>query len=205
MVIAYNNSLLHLRPATHRGTESVDEGCIEMDDNRLDLCFDRLVAEGRDVWVWTEMHPRSVAGFLHRRFRWVKAAGGVVEDPDGNCLMIYRGGRWDLPKGMVERGETLRAAALREVGEETGIHPAASTALIGKTYHIYDKYGGWHLKQTAWYAMQARHGVPAPQTEEDIAEAVWVPRAECLGRLASSYASLRLLAATLQYNQISTP
>lgn len=36
-------------------------------------------------------------------------------------LLIQRNGRWDLPKGKVEPGETLLQAALREVEEETGI------------------------------------------------------------------------------------
>ena len=52
---------------------------------------------------------------LKRRMRWVRAAGCVVHDDAGNMLLILRNGRWDLPKGKVESGETLLQAALREV------------------------------------------------------------------------------------------
>ena len=58
---------------------------------------------------------------LKRRMRWVRAAGGIVTDEAGRMLLIRRNGRWDLPKGKVEAGETLLQAALREVEEETGV------------------------------------------------------------------------------------
>ena len=144
--------------------------------------------------MWTSRPPHSVAEYLHCRFRYVKAAGGLVFTDDGDCLMIHREGRWDLPKGMVERGETLQQAALREVTEETGIAAQPDPSLIIKTYHIYDKYGGWHLKQTSWYAMRSQRLQTRPQTEESISQAVCVPRQECLQRLQTSFASLRLVA-----------
>ena len=46
-------------------------------------------------------------------FRLVEAAGGAVVNDRGERLMIYRNGRWDLPKGHWERGETIEACALR--------------------------------------------------------------------------------------------
>ena len=129
----------------------------------------------------------------------VKAAGGIVEAPDGELLTIFREGRWDLPKGMVERGETLAEAALREVAEETGVCNASLNCLITKTYHIYDKYGGWHLKQTSWFAMNAPNkNSTVPQREEGITQAIWLPREECLDRLSNSFASLRLVAAKVK-------
>lgn len=51
--------------------------------------------------------------------------GGVVVD-DGRVLLIRRGkepllGRWVVPGGTVEPGETLHEALVREMGEETGL------------------------------------------------------------------------------------
>ncbi len=54
------------------------------------------------------------------------AADCVVFDAQGRLLLIKRGrepfkGRYALPGGFVEIGETVEAAALRELKEETGI------------------------------------------------------------------------------------
>ena len=66
--------------------------------------------------------PLRLLLLLKRHIVFVRAAGGIVSAPDGRMLLILRNGRWDLPKGKVEPGETLLQAALREVQEETGIH-----------------------------------------------------------------------------------
>jgi mutator protein MutT len=55
----------------------------------------------------------------------VVSVGAVIVD-DGRVLLIKRGqpplqGRWSLPGGVVELGETLQEALVREVREETGL------------------------------------------------------------------------------------
>ena len=70
--------------------------------------------------------------------------------------------------------------------------------LITKTYHIYNKYGGWHMKQTSWFAMYAiEKQATTPQTIEDISQAVWVKKSDFESRLEQSYASLKLLNTCL--------
>lgn len=140
--------------------------------------------------------PLCMLRFLKRRMRWVRAAGGVVTAPDGTMLLILRNGRWDLPKGKVEAGETLLQAALRETQEETGIivqsfSLSASQPL--KTYHIFNLYGGWHLKQTSWFPMTAEKQPVTPQQEEGITAGEWVTPDEWHRRLQSSYGTLRTL------------
>lgn len=56
-------------------------------------------------------------------------ADGVVTTTDGHVLLIKRGyephiGRWALPGGHVDPGETSRAAAARELAEEAGVYAA---------------------------------------------------------------------------------
>lgn len=135
---------------------------------------------------------------LKRRMRWVRAAGCVVHDDAGNMLLILRNGRWDLPKGKVESGETLLQAALREVEEETGIAPLPTTRypLPIKTYHTFNLYGGWHLKQTSWFDahVAGRKPVGKPQGEEGITEVVWVTPDEWYRRLQGSYGTLKTLS-----------
>ena len=168
--------------------------------------------------------PLCLLRCLKRRMRWVRAAGCVVVDDEGNMLLIERNGRWDLPKGKVEAGETLLQAALRETEEETGVrvesgqvkdesgkwkvendatqdgdstlstfHFPLSTL---KTYHIFNLYGGWHLKQTSWFAARAAGVKPvgAPQQEEGITAVVWVGPDEWHRRLQSSYGTLKTLS-----------
>ena len=71
--------------------------------------------------------PLCFLRLLKRRMRYVRAAGGVVEASDGSLLAIVRNGRYDLPKGKVELGETLLQAAHREVEEETGLKVLPAT------------------------------------------------------------------------------
>jgi 8-oxo-dGTP pyrophosphatase MutT (NUDIX family) len=138
--------------------------------------------------------PLWLLRLLKRRMRYVRAAGGIVTAPDGTVLLILRNGRWDLAKGKVEAGETLLQAALREVEEETGIAPAASGTTPVKTYHLFNLYGGWHLKQTSWFPMTAEKQAVNPQQEEGITDGCWVTPDEWHRRLSHSYGTLRTLA-----------
>jgi 8-oxo-dGTP diphosphatase len=56
----------------------------------------------------------------------VPCVGAIVRDAAGRLLLIQRGqppgvGRWSLPGGRVEAGETDAEALVREVREETGL------------------------------------------------------------------------------------
>ena len=126
-------------------------------------------------------------------FRIIHAAGGVVSDENGGILMIFRYGCWDFPKGKVEEGEDWPTAAVREVEEETGLRNILLKEAFVNTYHTYILKDTPILKITHWYSMQAHSQSLVPQTEEDIAQAVWVPVAEVSSRLKESYLSLREL------------
>ena len=104
------------------------------------------------------------------------AAGGVVKDAEGNILWIQRNGKWDLPKGKLEHGESLEEAAIREVSEETGIGNVTITGEAFNTFHTYEAGGVIHLKSTFWYPM--RHdGIQTrgcPQAIEGITDVTWL-------------------------------
>lgn len=121
------------------------------------------------------------------------AAGGLVENEHGDLLMIYRRDKWDLPKGKLDKGETIENCAIREVEEETGLHQIERGKLIGITYHEYfDKYLNKDVeKETHWYAMKAP-GIQKliPQTEEDITAICWVNKKDIKEKLNNSFPSI---------------
>ena len=116
----------------------------------------------------------------------IVAAGGLVANKAGELLMIFRRGKWDLPKGKLDKGETIEQCAVREVQEETGLKNIILDKPAGTTYHdYYDTYKKTDVtKQTHWFLMHIDEEQDlVPQTEEDISEIKWVGKidlAECL-------------------------
>lgn len=156
-----------------------------------------LTEEKCDVWLWVDGPMHEVVDYFMQHYIYVKAAGGLVRYGD-ELLLIDRNQHWDMAKGKVEPGETLAQAALREVEEETGLQQLVLGPLALKTYHIYDLYGGWHLKQTSWFHMSSPTPGPlTPQTEEGIAQACWTPLGEAKARLEKSYSMMNLIASKL--------
>jgi 8-oxo-dGTP pyrophosphatase MutT (NUDIX family) len=90
--------------------------------------------------------------------------------------MIFRNGRWDLPKGKCESGESMEQTALCEVQEECGIDELRLEKLLIVTHHSYTMRGVDVLKPTHWYAMryEGNESVFTPQIEEDIKVAKFI-------------------------------
>ena len=153
----------------------------------------KIVENSKYVAVVTPS-PNHTFEALKAEFKWVEAAGGVVTNVAGDLLMIHLRGRWDLPKGHIESGESSRAAALREVVEETGIRAevVGSEPLVC-TYHTYNTYGEWELKRTTWWAMRSEGGEPKALSEEGITNAEWCQRATLRERLKTTYPTIKRL------------
>lgn len=123
-------------------------------------------------------------------FRIIKAAGGLVLKDD-RMLVMYRLGKWDLPKGKLEKNEKAREAAVREVEEECNIGVALDYKLCS-TWHTYTQNGSRILKQTKWYAMTCLDDSRMePQASEDIEQLVWMSLEEVQVALYNTYASIR--------------
>lgn len=107
--------------------------------------------------------------------RVIEAAGGIVRNEKGEILFIKRIGKWDLPKGKIEKNESLENAAVREVEEETGLSELNLEHFLNQTYHIYKERNGERvLKTTHWFSMEyTGTKQPVPQTEEGITEVSW--------------------------------
>lgn len=114
-----------------------------------------------------------------KKFEIIQAGGGLVQNEHKEILMIFRRGFWDLPKGKLDRGETVEQCALREVMEETGLKNVKLKKPLTVTYHCYDQGTHHILKESHWYSMRAGSAEKLqPQTEEDIQQIMWVKKTE---------------------------
>ena len=114
-------------------------------------------------------------------------AGGVVfRHVDGGVqiLMIQdRLGRWTIPKGHVEEGESLEQTALREVAEETGLTQFKLGEKLDKLHFFYRKEGKLIFMTTHVFLMEALGDTDAviPEDSEGIVDAKWFGSEEALG------------------------
>jgi len=103
------------------------------------------------------------------------AAGGWTFKDDNSLLMIKRLDFWDIPKGHIEKGETLEECAIREVEEETGVEELVIHDKIGVTRHLIKRKDGFNLKISHWYRMSSNFdGKLKPQKNESITKAKWI-------------------------------
>jgi len=124
-------------------------------------------------------------------FKLVEAAGGLVKNAKGEYLFIFRKGKWDIPKGKIEKGEAIKVAAIREVEEECGISGLTIIKPMPTTYHTYIIKEKTVLKPTYWFEMSSTDtSVLTPQLEEGITEVRWIA-AKDLGMVKeNSYESI---------------
>ncbi len=124
-------------------------------------------------------------------FKNIDAAGGLVRNKDGKYLFIFRRGKWDLPKGKVNKNESFQKAAIREVQEECGLKKIEITIPLLNTYHTYILEGNLVLKKTYWFEMRNKGDDSLiPQTEEDITGIKWFGREETQEIIDNTYKSV---------------
>jgi len=128
------------------------------------------------ITVYTEDEAQKVndAESLAKSHQLIKAAGGVVKDDSGRVLMIFRRGKWDLPKGKQDPGETIEECAVREVCEEIGVASVDVLQNLGTTLHTYPQKDRFYIKHTYWYLMTTPAKKFAPEKREGIEKVKWV-------------------------------
>jgi 8-oxo-dGTP pyrophosphatase MutT (NUDIX family) len=91
-------------------------------------------------------------------------------------LLIFRRGKWDMPKGKLDEGEDLETCAIREISEETGLKSLKLIRPLQVTYHTYFERERHILKESHWYLVRCNRKTElTPQVEEDIEKCEWVP------------------------------
>ena len=119
---------------------------------------------------------QQLFNYFSGMFRIIEAAGGLVKNEKGEYLFIFRNGKWDLPKGKIEKGEGIKTAAIREVEEECGISGLSIIKELPPTYHTYTMEEKAILKCTYWFEMSCddTSAILVPQIEEGITAVEWI-------------------------------
>jgi len=139
-------------------------------------------------------NPKETFYRMMQEFRYIEAAGGLVENDKNEILLIYRLKHWDLPKGKIEKDELPYESAKREVEEECGISVDTVEKQVASTFHIYKMNNIFYLKKTFWYPMKYTGTEKlVPQSEEDIEKAVWVKKSEIQKYLDYMFLGIREL------------
>ncbi len=108
----------------------------------------------------------------------IESAGGLVCNHNHHILLMFKRGRWDMPKGRIEPDASREDSALREVQEETGlkIDRLHIKTKLPSTWHTTRHQNIRYLKRTHWYLMEydGDDDDTAPQVDEGIIECRWV-------------------------------
>jgi len=155
----------------------------------LFILHNKKIKSLESVTVVTSFYDETI-DYIKSKFKIIKAGGGVVYK-DGKVLMIHRLGKWDLPKGKIEGGETFRMGAQREVQEECNV----SVAVLDKvctTWHTYTTGEKSILKKTVWYQMECLDDSKMkPQLDEGIDEVRWMNKKEIGVAKYNAYQSIQ--------------
>lgn len=142
------------------------------------------------VLLTTDLKKTEVA--VKKHYKIIEAGGGLVIK-EGKFLLIRRFGKWDLPKGKLDKKESPHEGALRETEEECGVRAAIEEKLC-TTCHTYTSDRRRILKKTYWFIMRCIDDRKMkPQKEEFIEELRWVNKDELEPYLEHSYNSIRLV------------
>ena len=115
------------------------------------------------------------------------SAGGVVfrsagEDAEVVIIQTASEKRWQLPKGLIDAGETVEEAAVREVREESGVEAEIIEPADEIQYWFTGTYDGerrrYH-KMVHFFVMRYRSG-SVEDHDHEVAEARWLSVPEAL-------------------------
>jgi len=103
-----------------------------------------------------------------------------------DILMIQdRKGRWTIPKGHVEEGETFEVTAVREIGEETGLTNVVIRDKLDKIFFFYRRDGRLIYMTTHIFLIEALGDTNAliPEDSEGIVDVQWFSKDDALKQI----------------------
>src|SRR6202008_2330660 len=116
--IYYNEKRIYFL-ANDKGLSNLPDemSLVSVSKTQPDIFDDFLAFVGRNDNLQLVYMNRSVKRTFEKfaaNFKLIEAAGGIIKNNKRERLFIFRNGKWDLPKGKLDKGETVRKAAIRE-------------------------------------------------------------------------------------------
>ena len=155
--------------------------------------YDELISKKniKEIYFFNEDEEQLFA-YFSKLFKVIDAAGGLVKNINNEWLFIFRHNKWDLPKGKLEKNESITEAAIREVEEECGIAGLSIVKQLPATYHIYFLENKAVLKRTYWFEMNCTDQSPlVPQLDEGITDVRWFSKNDLKNVVQNTYESVR--------------
>lgn len=142
----------------------------------------------------------------------VKSAGGAVfQDSETNDGLVTRWlvctneefGHTDLPKGIIEKGETNEDAALREVTEETGVTAQILRELQTKPEYEYE-WDGKEWKKVVHFYLMRFESEDSSARDSEMSDVAWVTAEEAL-KLLTYDSAKEVLAEAIELREEIEP
>lgn len=183
-----------IEPLLHNpGTVFIEDSSLQALPSLIGKMSEQHTSAG--IFVHPDLEELKKA--FWEQFSLVLAGGGLVQNPKKEALLIFRRGKWDLPKGKLDPGETIEQCALREVQEETGLQHIHLQQHLLTTYHTYHEGTRFVLKESHWYNMLVDTEQPlVPQAAEQIAAARWISKDDLPPLLENTFPSVKDVLAT---------
>ncbi len=173
---------------------SKDYASIHIEQANLNSIIKELIKNPeKKIHLYHETVEKLFKHFL-KKIPVVVAGGGKLYNPQKKILFIFRNGKWDLPKGKIEKNESIAECAIREVEEETGVQNIEITRFLQRTYHVFKRDGVYKLKLTYWYEMYSEYnGKLTPQLNEGITKVKWKTLKKSKKALTNTYGAIEQL------------
>jgi 8-oxo-dGTP pyrophosphatase MutT (NUDIX family) len=141
--------------------------------------------------------PKPISGFKNFVKTHRPAISEVVREPTAGGIVFRRNskneveilliqdskGRWTIPKGHIEDGETARQTAEREIREETGLQEMKVQDWLGKINFRYRRGNSLVLMTTEIFLVKAKGDDKKIKPEKWMTSIGWLPANDALDKI----------------------
>lgn len=139
--------------------------------------------------VWLASTRRHIVSKIQTKLQF--SAGGVAfRERDGRIeivlISVGDDGRWQLPKGLIDKGETTEAAAVREVREEAGVEcePVERIDKVDYWYNWTENGERFRYHKFVYFYLLGYKSGDVADHDQEVNEARWVEVNDAIDMLA---------------------